>query len=157
MKRLLGHIPFAAVAVLMIVGRIADFDVGLMRMTSLVLACGCALVIYRLQAHKQASPIHKAMGGYLVLTVISFWAWPSGLGAAVAAYPASILYAVLFAVAVGPLLFSREVFTTYFARKTTPEAVWNTEVFISINRHLTWIWAGLFFIGIVSSAIPGLF
>jgi multimeric flavodoxin WrbA/putative sterol carrier protein len=157
MKRLLGYIPFTAVAVLMIVGRIADFDVGVVRMTSLVLACGCALVIYRLQAHKQASPIHKAMGGYLVLTVIGFWLWPSALGAALAAYPASILYTVLFTVAVGPLLFGREVFTTYFARKTTPQAVWNTKVFITINRHLTGIWAGLFLVGIVSSAIPGLF
>lgn len=43
--------------------------------------------------------------------------------------PVATLYAVLFLSAVLPPLHGREVFTTYFARKTTPPAVWNTDIF----------------------------
>jgi multimeric flavodoxin WrbA/putative sterol carrier protein len=73
-----------------------------------------------------------------------------------AQHPVAALYAVLFLVAVLPPLLGREGFTTFFARKTTPPAVWKTDIFLAINRHLTALWAALFALGFVSALIPSL-
>jgi hypothetical protein len=42
----------------------------------------------------------------------------------------------------------------YFARKTTPAEVWETDIFKAINHHLTALWAGLFLCGMISGMIP---
>ncbi len=85
------------------------------------------------------------------------WTWPGGAGQIFAQYPVAVLYVVLCLVAVGPPLAGHEIFTMYFARQTTPEAVWDTDVFKTINYHLTALWAIPFLCGINSAMIPGIF
>jgi putative sterol carrier protein/NAD(P)H-dependent FMN reductase len=58
--------------------------------------------------------------------------------------------------AVVPPLLGKEVFTMFFAKKTTPKAVWETDLFIRINHHLNGLWAALFFLGILSGMMPTL-
>ena len=48
-------------------------------------------------------------------------------------------------------------FTVYFAKKTIPDSLWETDLFKRINRHITLFWAGIFMLSIVSGLIPGLF
>ena len=46
--------------------------------------------------------------------------------------------------AMGPAAFAERYFTEYFARQTTPSAVWQTSVFKIINRNMTWMWGAIF-------------
>jgi putative sterol carrier protein len=157
MFRLLAHIPLAGVILYMIAGKSSGFDVGVMRIAGLIITAGVAATVYVLGRRHQASPIHKGMAAFLLLAALAVWFWPDGAGRLFAKYPVALLYAVLFLVAAGPPLAGREVFTMYFARQTTPSAVWSTDIFKTINYHLTALWAALFFCGIISGMIPGLF
>ena len=157
MLRLLTHIPLAGVIICMIAGKVSGFNVTIMRIGSLIIACGVAASIFLLGRKDQASPIHKGMLVFLVLVALAAWTWPRGAGQIFVQFPVAVLYAVLFLVAVGPPLAGREVFTMYFARHTTPKAVWDTDVFKTINYHLTALWAMLFFCGMVSAMMPGIF
>ena len=157
MLRLLTHIPLAGIIIYMITGKVSGFDVAVMRISSLIVAGGVAAAVFLLGRRHQASPIHKGMLVFLVLATVAVWTWPGGAGQIFAQYPVAVLYAVLFLVAVGPPLAGREVFTLYFARQTTPEAVWDTDVFKTINYHLTALWAMLFLCGMISAMIPEVF
>ena len=157
MFRLLTHIPLAGIITYMIAGKVSGFDVAVMRICSLIIAGGVAAALFLLGRRLQASPIHKGMFIFLALAVLAVWTWPGGAGQFFAQYPVAVLYAVLLLVAVGPPLAGREVFTMYFARQTTPEAVWDTDVFKTINYHLTALWAILFLCGMISAMIPGIF
>jgi hypothetical protein len=59
-------------------------------------------------------------------------------------YFTSFLYLSLFLVAWLPILFRKEPFTVAFARRTTPEIYWKTDVFLTINRIMTGVWGGMF-------------
>jgi len=56
-----------------------------------------------------------------------------------------------------PPLLGKKVFTMFFARKETPEALWGTTVFIEINHHLTGVWAILFFFCSLLTLVPAMF
>lgn len=157
MRGLLTHLPVAGIIIYMVVGKVTGFSVGVMRISSLIIAVGVTAAIYLLRRRSQASPIHKGMTVFLLLAALAVWMWADGAGQLFAQYPAAVLYAVLFLVAVGPPLAGRDVFTMFFARQTTPQAVWDTDVFKTINYHLTALWAMLFFCGMISGMIPGIF
>lgn len=84
--------------------------------------------------------------------VVLFWA--AGLGAAgsvpsladlyFGTYFTPFLYLSLVLVAWLPILFRKEPFTVAFARRTTPEIYWKTDVFLTINRIMTGVWGGMF-------------
>ena len=59
--------------------------------------------------------------------------------------------------AILPSLTGGRYFTAYFAKKSTPEAVGETDVFKTINRNLSWMWSGLFTAAMIAAAVPGLF
>jgi multimeric flavodoxin WrbA/putative sterol carrier protein len=156
MKASLTVIPIAGITLLMIAARAAPADSILLRLIALAAAVGAAAAVIRLSRRGAASPIHKGMTAYLVLAALAFWVWPRGLGSWIALYPAAALYAVLFLVAVGPPLLGREVFTMYFARRGTPPAVWETDLFKTINLHLTALWAVLFLFSLGFGLVPGM-
>ena len=157
MKRILSLIPIAGIIGFILVGKLFHFDIFIMRLVTLIILAANAIALHHLNRQKKASPIHKGMTSFILLAALAFWIWPEGLGHLIAKYPASAIYAVLLFVAIGPPLLGREVFTMFFARKTTPEAVWETEIFLKINKHLTMIWAALFFLGALSGLVPGFF
>ncbi len=66
----------------------------------------------------------------------------------------TFLYLSLFAMAYLPLVFGAEPFTVAMAKRKTPEMYWNTTEFISINRIMTSVWAGIFIIALLISLIP---
>jgi multimeric flavodoxin WrbA/putative sterol carrier protein len=156
MKKRLQYFPFIAVTAFFILGKLFEFGTTQMKATTLILSVSAIGTRIYLRRFSPASPIHKGMLAFLVLATLAFWVWPNGAGMLMAAYPAAALYAVLFLVAVIPPLIGREVFTTYFARKTTPEAVWETDIFKTINQHLTGLWAVLFICSFVSGLLPGI-
>ena len=156
MKKRLQYIPFIAITAFFIVGKIFAFGTTPLKATTLILSVsGIGALVY-LRRSNAASPIDKGMIAFLVLSALAFWFWPDGAGRLMAVYPAAALYAVLFLVAAVPPLIGREVFTMYFARKTTPQTVWQTDIFKTINYHLTALWAMLFFCSFVSGLLPGI-
>lgn len=66
-----------------------------------------------------------------------------GIRSALIKHPLYLLFASLFAMAVIPALAGKP-FTFYFAKKSTPEAFWNTELFLRINLIINNIWAAIF-------------
>jgi multimeric flavodoxin WrbA len=154
MARLMRHIPFMASTAWILLAKLTDFTSVKAQWFALVLTAACAFSIRRLAAGNDASPIHKGLALFTAAASVSVWigpafAWP-------VRQPVAALYAVLFLVAVGPPLLGREVFTTYFARKTTPPAVWASDIFLRINRHLTALWALLFAVSFASALVPSL-
>ena len=149
------HAPAAASTAWILLAKLAGFASVPARLLAIALAAFGLYAIWRLAAENEASPIQKGMAWFTAAAAVSVCIGPA-LGWP-ARYPAAALYAGLFMVAVLPPLLGREVFTTYFARKSTPPAVWQTDVFRAINRHLTALWAVLFATGFGSAVIPGLF
>ena len=156
MTRVVSMLPAAATAVYMTLGSIWGFPIGAMRVVALALALVLAPAALHLRRLGRASAIDLALTGYIFLAAAGLWLWPSGLGAALAAQPAAILYAVLFLTAALPPLLGREPFTMHFARRTTPPEVWDTDIFKRINTVMTRVWAGLFAAAAVSALLPGL-
>ncbi len=154
MARLMRQIPVVASTGWIVLAKLTGFISIQAQWFALVLTAACVFSIRRLAAGNEASPIHKGMMLFTAAASVSVWigptfAWP-------ARQPAAALYAVLFLVAVVPPLLGREVFTTYFARKTTPPAVWASDVFLKINRHLTALWAILFAVSLACALVPSL-
>ncbi|MBI4773528.1 MAG: NAD(P)H-dependent oxidoreductase [Deltaproteobacteria bacterium] len=68
----------------------------------------------------------------------------------------TFLYLSLFLMLFLPLVFGAEPFTSVFAKRSTPEAFWNTDLFRSINRLMTLVWSGLFAAAMFITLIPGI-
>jgi len=153
MARLMHHIPVAASTAWILLAKLNGYTSVTAQWVALLLTAAAFYSLRRLAAGNEASPIQKGMAWFTAAASVSVWigpafAWP-------ARQPIAALYAVLFLVAALPPLLGREVFTTYFARKTTPPAVWETDTFVAINRHLTALWAALFALGFASALVPG--
>jgi hypothetical protein len=155
-NRLFHHAPAVATTAWVILAKLTGFETSAARMAALALAAAALASVIFLEARSEASPIHKGVAAYVAAGTAFVWASPPGPGAWIGRFPVTALYAVLFLVAVAPPLLKIEPFTQYFARKATPQAVWRTEIFLTINRHLTALWALLFAASMASSAVPGL-
>ena len=115
-----------------------------MAVLGLVFLAGLIPAMLVLRRRGQASMVEWGMTAFVALSGLGFALWPAGLGRAIAAAPVAILYAVLFGLVALPPLFGAPFFTEHFAKKTTPQTVWQTEVFKMINRNMTLVWSGLF-------------
>jgi multimeric flavodoxin WrbA/putative sterol carrier protein len=107
-----------------------------------------------LRKHKAASQLNLALLSFTLLGVAAFWLWPQGLGQLFATYPAPLLYAVFTTVVAVPLFTGSEPFTTFFAKRITPESFGRTEQFKTINRHMTAVWSLLFTLCGLASLVP---
>lgn len=145
------------VVIYITVGQVFHFDTALMRVVSLLALAGLAPVLYLLHRERRGSPIDKSFLVFFFLAALGFWLWPSGLGRVFQAFPVASLYFLLLVMAAGLPLIGREPFTTYFARRSTPEAVWGTDIFKRINRDMTWAWAGIFAACALTALIPDVF
>jgi len=156
MNRLLTILPIIAISAYMTVGEGSHFSVNVMRVVTIVLLLIVTPVVYALTRRGRATAIHKAFALYIALAAVGFWIWPGGLGTVLAAFAAALLYFILFIAATGPPLLRMEPFTTQFARRVAPPAVWNTDIFKRINLNLNWAWAGIFAACVISSLITEL-
>jgi hypothetical protein len=81
-------------------------------------------------------------------------AWPWTLMAVRLTVDAGLLAIVLISLAIG------RPFTVQYARETVPQQYWDTPLFLSTNRTITWIWAAAFAAMVASHAaavaLPGI-
>ncbi|MCB2228178.1 MAG: NAD(P)H-dependent oxidoreductase [Desulfarculaceae bacterium] len=154
MVKLLRILPILCSTAFIAVGEVAAFPPGLMAALGLGLAA-CLLPLLLFMARRgKASMIEWGMTGFLTLGGLCFLLWPGGAGRAVAAAPVAVLYAVLFLAVVLPPLLGGPLFTEFFAKKSTPEAVWATDIFQRINRDMSLVWAALFAACSLSALMP---
>ncbi|MCF8145199.1 MAG: SCP2 sterol-binding domain-containing protein [Deltaproteobacteria bacterium] len=156
MNAVLKSIVVGGLIAFMVFVQLYDPGTAPLRVVSLVAGLGMAAALAILARAREASPIHKAMLGFVLLSGLCIWIWPGGAGRLATRFSIPLLYAVFFLMAIVPLLLKREGFTLYFARKTVPDAVWQTDLFKVINRHVSALWAGLFLLAFLSALIPHL-
>jgi multimeric flavodoxin WrbA/putative sterol carrier protein len=144
MKWLGNLAPWMVLAAYQVGSGLTGFQLQALRPLALALTGAAAVIVWRRQNLGQASDLEVGIVAYLALAALGFWLLPGSLGLLMTGYAATVLYGVLFITAAAPPLFGREPFTCHFARQTAPPAVWQTDLFKEINRHLTLLWAALF-------------
>lgn len=88
------------------------------------------------------------------MLVVSLALWPSATGAIVTEYAVTGIYICLFAAAFFPLALGFEPFTYHYAKKSAPPVVWANPIFVTINRSITFAYAGIFAVCMVLSLYP---
>lgn len=153
---ILGLAPIVAAMVFIAVGEAGGWPPGLARWLSLLLSAVCVATLIPLRRAGQATAINLGFGAFMLLATAGFWLWPAGLGRALAAGPIAWLYWVLLAGVSLPWAFGAPPFTEAFAKRTTPEAVWQTDIFKRINRDMTLVWCLLFLAAAVCATMAAL-
>ncbi len=157
MKRIADVSQYIIVSAYIAMLNAPGFQLSIVRAGSLVVFLFLGILAYRKRGKEGLSPVEKGFFLYSVVNVAGFWFLPGSAAHALRLYPAAFLYGSLLTLAVVPTLFGGPYFTEYFARKTTPAAVWSTSVFRNINRNMSWAWAGLFASALVVALVSGLF
>lgn len=153
MDRLLGILPALGIAAYMTGLEVSGHDLSFMR----PLCLGLALLLLPalvLGLRRGVLPdVSLGLAAYPLLAGLLWWLAP-GWAIAASSSAAAWLYLWLAAVAGLPPLWGRAPFTTFFARRSTPPAVWETDIFKAINRHLTWAWTAIFLASAGLAALP---
>ncbi|MFH1057932.1 MAG: flavodoxin family protein, partial [Pseudomonadota bacterium] len=157
MRRALKLLPPLALTAYLAAGESSGYFLPLMRW----LCLGLALAL--LPAGRMAlrrgwwSDIHLTLAAYPLLNGLIWWGAP-GLAAGLSRSGAATGLYLLLGLAVSlPRLWGRSPFTTFFARQSTPQAFWDTDIFRVINSRMTWVWTGLFAVCAAVAALPALF
>ena len=156
MNRFLNILPILGIVAYMTVGGFFQYQLQVMQ-----IACVVALFVivpsaYYLVRRGSPSAIVKSIVVFIVLSTVCLWLLPVHIAVIASRFSVALLYIVLFLFAIGPILLGREPFTVYFAKKSTPPAVWETDIFKKINFNMTLVWAGIFAACAVSAGTPGL-
>jgi multimeric flavodoxin WrbA/putative sterol carrier protein len=154
MKRLHSILPPIILTVYATVGNMSHFSLSVMRPLSVFALVLMLLVLHRKRKADGLSAIENGFALYTAFSVAAFWGFPQSLARVAATFPTGTLYAFLCGTVALPAFFAKRYFTVYFAKKSTPEAVWGTSVFGAINRNMTWAWAVIFAVSAGITAIP---
>jgi len=149
-----GILPYVIGSVYIAILSSTGLSLSYVRIGSLILLIILGLLAYRQRLRKSLSPVEEGYLLYAAVNAAGFWLLPGSVGRVLKGAPAAFLYGSLFAVAVVPRLFGGPWFTEYFARRSTPRAVWETDIFKNINRNMSLMWAGLFAASFVVALVP---
>ena len=94
------------------------------------------------------------VGAYFLVLSLSLALWPKAAGAIFTEYAVTGIYICLFSAAFFPPILGFDPFTYHYAKKSAPRAVWETPIFLTINRIMTFAWAGLFAVCVIVSLYP---
>ncbi len=125
-----------------------------------LLAAACAMLIYcacvLVLARRWDKPTYFdwTVCAYFLVLSLSLALWPKAAGAILTEYAVTGIYVCLLSAAFFPPIFGFEPFTYHYAKKSAPRAVWETSIFLTINRIMTFAWAGLFATCVVLSLYP---
>ncbi len=125
-----------------------------------LLTVACAMLIYCVcvlaLARRWDKPTYFdwTVAAYFLVLSISLFLWPKAAGAILTEYAVTGIYICLFSAAFFPPILGFDPFTYHYAKKSAPKAVWETPIFLTINRIMTFAWAGLFAVCVVVSLYP---
>ena len=95
-----------------------------------------------------------SIGAYFAVITLFLFLWPTEGKLFIGRYPVTGIYACLFAAAFFPPLLGMDPFTYHYAKKYTPEFLWDNPIFIKINKTMTFVWSILFAISLIVSLYP---
>lgn len=156
MTKILSILPGIILAAYFTLGNMAAFRIPLMRPFSLIGFILMAVTLFLRKRVSGISALDRGFFTFMALNAAAFWGLPQTLIRTLTEFSAGILYLILLAAVALPALFAGKYFTEYFARKQAPEAVWETDIFKTINRHMTWVWAAIFAVSGLVTVIPHL-
>lgn len=155
--------PTAAVSGMITLGEATGFNPVLVKPIFLFLLASAALlwILARITGPdgkrvSMLSPVDRIMCLYIIVVAFGTWRMPTSVGWLAAQWPVALLYAGLLLLAVIPPIIGRAPFTHWYARRTTPPAVWETDQFLTINRRMNLAWALLFALALASVIVGGL-
>ena len=114
----------------------------------------CAVVVALARRWDKPTYFDWAVGAYFLVITVSLALLPETAGPILSQYAVTGIYLCMFAAAFVPPILGLDPFTYHYAKKYAPRAVWGTSVFMSINRIMTFAWAGLFAVCILLSLYP---
>jgi multimeric flavodoxin WrbA/putative sterol carrier protein len=145
--------PFLALALFKIWASLGREPASLLIAAAAMLVY-CSAVVALAKHWDKPTYFDWAVGAYFFVITVFLALWPGAAGAIVSQYAVTGIYCCLFAAAFVPPLLGLEPFTYHYAKKYAPRAVWQTPVFVSINRIMTFAWAGLLAVCILISLYP---
>ncbi len=114
--------------------------------------CACVLALAR--RWDKPTYLDWTVSAYFLLFVASLALWPEAARAILTDYAVTGIYVCLFSAAFAPPILGFEPFTCHYAKKYAPKAVSGTQIFLSVNRIMTFAWAGIFGACVVLSLYP---
>jgi putative sterol carrier protein len=141
---------FIPIPVFKIVARLGDATLGQAKV-AVVLGLVLAGIQITLSRHflKQTNYLERAFLGFLAVGTV--WVYmPEPISSIFVQNSTALLYFVLFLTTVVPQILGYDPFTYNIAKQITPEAVWKTPQFRTINLHLTYFWSSIFFLAFLS-------
>jgi len=119
---------------------------------AMFLYCTCVLVLAR--HWDKPTYFDWAVCAYFLVLTACLALWPKGASSILSEYAVTGIYVCLFSAAFFPPLLGFEPFTYHYAKKSAPQAVWDTSIFFTINRIITFVWTGIFATCAVLSLYP---
>jgi len=101
-------------------------------------------------------PMDLAISAYFLMVFALLALWPRAAAEVLAEYAVAGAYLCLFCGAVVPPILGLEPFTCHYAKKYCPREIWNTPIFMNINRTITFAWGGIFAVCIILSLYPSI-
>jgi hypothetical protein len=142
---------FFPVAVFKVIARIGEASLAQAKLavtTGLLLAGIQVVLSSKYLGH--STYLEKAFLGFLAAGTVWVFFTPPYLSSLFVDHSTTLLYLTLFSITLLPQLFGYDPFTYAIAKQWTPEAVWKTPQFRTINLHITYSWSGVFFLAALS-------
>ncbi len=154
LKTILFITSFVPVIVFKLIARVGDATLAQAKFATIV---GLILAVVQFILSKKfinhTTYLEKAFLGFLGVGAAWVYLAPSHVSSFFVQNFTALLYFVLFLTTLIPQLFGYDPFTYAIAKQMTPERVWNTPLFRTINLHLTYFWSILFFANFLSSGL----
>jgi multimeric flavodoxin WrbA/putative sterol carrier protein len=152
LKTILFITSFVPVIVFKVVARVGDATLSQAKVATLLglILAGAQFILSR-KVIKRANYLEKAFLGFLGFGTVWVYVAPVSVSSLFVDHSTTLLYFVLFLTTLIPQLFGYDPFTYAIAKQMTPERVWNTPHFRTINLHLTYFWSVIFLVNFSSS------
>ncbi len=150
-KIILFITSFIPIITFKVIARVGDATAGQAKLATLL---GLILAVVQFILSKKlihhTTYLEKAFLGFLGVGTAWVYFAPPHVSSIFVENSTAFLYFVLFLTTLIPQLFGYDPFTFAIAKQMTPERVWNTPQFRTINLHLTYFWSCIFFLAFLS-------
>jgi len=152
LKTILFITSFAPVIVFKVIARVGDATLAQAKVATAVgLVLAGIQFILSARFIKHTTYLEKTFLGFLGFGTVWVYLTPVHVSSLFVDHSTTLLYFALFLATFIPQLFGYDPFTYAIAKQMTPETVWNTPHFRTINLHLTYFWSVIFFANFLSS------
>ncbi len=153
-KTILFITSFVPVIVFKVLARVGDATLLQAKVATVVgLILAGAQFILSKRVIKHTTYLEKTFLGFLGFGTVWVFFTPVYVSSLFVDHSTTLLYFSLFLTTFIPQLLGHDPFTYAIAKQMTPESVWNTPHFRTINLRLTYFWSGVFLINFFSSGL----